>query len=441
DASGYCHDACIAGRSVIVLMDIREFGRGCSLAPGLFVLAVLALPGLQAQAGDWPQILGANRDGKAAADEKLLESWPAAGPKVLWRQKLGSGYAGVAVAEGKVIAFHRVGDVERVEAFDSATGKSLWKADFEANYSGGIDADKGPRCVPLVAGEKVYVFGAAGDLHAVGLADGKRLWTRNLYADYEGSEGYFGAGSTPILVGGKLIVNVGGRGAGLVALDPATGKTAWQATDEAASYSSPTAVRFNSGDRALFITRLNCVLVDPKTGNAQTLVPFGQRGPTVNAATPLIIGGKMFLTSSYGVGALYSKFDTAGSQEVWANDDTLSSQYATPVEQGGFLYGIHGREDVGVAELRCVEAATGKVRWSQADYGVAHLILADGKLLIQSVEGRIALAAADSGKYRELATHQLTREPTRALPALANGRLCVRTGSGGGELICLQVGR
>ena len=400
-----------------------------------------------ARAGDWPQILGPNRDGKAAADEKLLDAWPVGGPKVLWKQNLGSGYGGVAVAGGKVIAFHRVEDQERIEAFDAAGGKSLWKADFDATYRGGIDADKGPRCVPLVAEGSVYAFGAAGDLHAVAAATGKKLWSRSLYDDYGGDEGYFGAGSTPILIRGKLLVNVGGRGAGLVALDPATGRTLWKTTDEAASYSSPAAVKLGTAERALFITRLNCVLVDPATGKAQTLAPFGQRGPTVNAATPLVFGGRMFLTSSYGVGALLAKLEampaqpaaSITAQEVWSNDDTLSSQYATPVEHGGFLYGIHGREDVGEAELRCVEAATGKVRWSQPRYGVAHLILADGKLLIQSVEGRLALAGAEPAKYRELAAFQLTREPTRAIPALAAGRLYVRTGSTGGELICVQV--
>jgi outer membrane protein assembly factor BamB len=407
----------------------------------LAVLAAMVLVASPVRAGDWPQILGPNRDGKAAADETLLDAWPAGGPKVLWTHKLGAGYAGVAVAAGKTIAFHRVDDQERIEAFDAASGKSLWKADFDATYRGGIDADKGPRCVPLIAEGRVYVFGAAGDLHAVSLADGKKLWSRSLYDDYGGDEGYFGAGSSPILVGGKLIVNVGGRGAGLVALDPATGRTAWKGTDEAASYSSPTAVKLGNAERVLFITRLNCVLVDPATGKAQTLAPFGQRGPTVNAATPLVFGGKMFLTSSYGVGALFSSLDAQGSQEVWANDETLSSQYATPVEQAGFLYGIHGREDVGEAELRCVEAATGKVRWSQPRYGVAHVILADAKLLIQTVEGRIALAAADPAKYRELAAFQLTREPTRAIPAFAAGRLYVRTGSTGGELICVQVGK
>jgi len=185
---------------------------------------------------------------------------------------------------------------------------------------------------------------------------------------------------------------------------------------------------------------MNCVLADPATGNVKTLFPFGARGPTVNAATPLVFGGKLFTTASYGIGAVLASLDGVGARTIWSSDDTLSSQYATPVEHEGFLYGTHGREDQGVAELRCVEVATGKVRWTQPNFGVAHAILADGKLLLQTADGRLALAAADAAKYRELASAQVAQEPTRALPALAAGQLYVRTGSGGGQLLCFRVG-
>lgn len=412
---------------------LRPIGR--LTAAGCLLLAAAPLA-----AGDWPQILGPDRSGKAEG-ERLLDTWPAGGPKPLWTRPLGSGYAGAAVAGGKAIVFHRVGNQERVEAFDAASGRPLWKRDFAATYRPGINPDNGPRCVPLVSGGAVYVFGAAGDLHAVALDDGQALWSRALYDDFRGAEGYFGAGSTPILAGGKLLVNVGGRGAGIVALDPKTGQTAWQASDEAASYSSPTLVQLGGKQQAIFVTRLNCVLVDPAAGQVKQLFAFGQHGPTVNAATPLVIDGQLFVTASYNIGAKLVSLDGDGAKEVWANDDTLSSQYATPVEHEGFLYGIHGREDIGVAALRCVEAATGKVRWTQEGFGVAHIILADGKLLIQKADGHLALAAADPARYRELAAFELTNEPTRALPALSNGRLYIRTGSGGGSLICLPVGK
>jgi outer membrane protein assembly factor BamB len=293
--------------------------------------------------------------------------------------------------------------------------------------------------VPLVAGERIYVFGAAGDLRCVSLADGKALWERHLYEDHGGDEGYFGAGSTPILVGERLLVNVGGRGAGIVAVDPATGKTVWQTSNEGASYSSAAAVKVGNAEQAIFITRMNCVLADPASGKVQTLFPFGRSGPTVNGATPLVLGDKLFVTSSYGVGAQLATLAGGKATEIWANDESLTSQYSTPVEHGGFLYGTHGREDVGVAELRCVEAATGKVRWTKPGYGVAHVILAGDKLLIVGVSGRLALARANPARYEEVASHQLVRDVTRALPALASGRLYVRSGSGGGQLHCLQV--
>jgi outer membrane protein assembly factor BamB len=395
---------------------------------------------MPACAGDWPQILGPKRSGQADG-ENLAATWPAGGPKQLWAAKLGSGYAGPAVAGERAIVFHRVADSEVVQALDAKTGSPLWKASFAATYRGGVDPDIGPRCVPLVSGDRVYVFGAAGDLRCVSLAKGEKQWERHLYADYGGKEGFFGAGSTPIVVGGRLLVNVGGKNAGLVALDPATGKTLWQASSEEASYSSPTAVTLGGKEQALFVTRYNCVLADPAGGKVQTLFEFGERGPTVNAATPLVADGHLFVTASYGVGAQYATLGAAAAKSVWANDDTLSSQYATPVLHNGFLYGTHGREDIGVAELRCVEAATGKVRWSQANYGVANIILAGDKLLIVGAAGRLALAAANPAKYDELAAHELTENVSRALPALANGRLYVRTGSRGGQLHCLAVGK
>ena len=405
-----------------------------------FLLASAVLVSSNSMAGDWPQILGPARSGTAAS-EKLPEKWPPGGPKKLWAAKLGSGYAGPAVVGDQAIVFHRMEDKEVVESFDARTGRSQWKTSFPALYRGGIDPDIGPRCVPVVAGDSVFVFGAAGDLHAVSLTTGKARWSRSLYADYKGDEGYFGAGSTPLVIGGKVLVNVGGRGAGIVALEAATGKTVWKATDEAASYSSPVKVTVGGQEQALFITRMNCVLANPESGNVQTLFPFGKRGPTVNAATPLVFGNNLFVTASYGVGGKMCVLEGSGTKQQWADDETLSSQYATPVQQNGFLYGTHGREDQGVAELRCVEAATGKVKWAEKDFGVAHVILADGKLLLLKVDGHLILAAAVPEQFKQLASAEVPGDITRALPALSNGRLYIRTGSGGGELVCLSVGQ
>ncbi|MFN0017921.1 MAG: PQQ-binding-like beta-propeller repeat protein [Pirellulaceae bacterium] len=390
-------------------------------------------------AGDWPQILGPSRSGKAEG-ETLPSTLPSK-PRIAWRAKVGSGYGGPVVVGKKVVVFHRVGNQERVEALDVANGKSLWQADYKARYRGGIDSDLGPRCVPLVQDGKVYVFGAAGDMHCVQLADGKKLWSRELYVDYDGDEGFFGAGSTPILVGGKLVVNVGGKDAGLVALDPATGKTIWKGTSEVGSYSAPTAAKIGGKEQAVFITRMNCVAFDPATDEAKVLFPFGKRGPTVNAATPLIVGGKLFVTASYNIGAELRSLDGGKASEVWGNDDTLSSQYTTAVEHEGYLYGIHGREDTREGHLRCVEAATGKVAWSKDDFGIAHAILAGDKILLVGIEGKLTLLAADSKKYSPLGSAQFLSAKTRPLPALSGGKLFVKTNEGeGSEVVCVELG-
>ena len=395
-----------------------------------------------AHAGDWPQILGPLRNG-TAADEELASQWPNTGPKTVWEYKIGSGYAGPAVVGNNVIVFHRVGDVERLESLEAESGERKWFQDFDANYAGGVDADKGPRCVPLVYQGKVFAFGAAGTLHCVDLATGEIFWSRDLYGDYRGDWGYFGAGTSPIAVAGEILVNVGGKeDAGLVAVSIADGTTKWKTSQYSASYSSPIQITDGAKKYIFFITRLDAVLVDPTNGQVIDSIPFGKRGPTVNAAVPLQIGNQFFLTASYRVGAALVRMANRKFEVVWQNDDVLSSQYNTPVQYGSYLLGIHGREDVGRAELRCVEIETGQVRWSETNFGVAHLILAGENVLALKSDGTLVLLAASVEQYEPISNAQIFDHEARALPALSNGRLFARNNRyAQSTLRCFQVGR
>jgi outer membrane protein assembly factor BamB len=426
-----------------MIRNVRRLGQSILRDAAVWLTALLLGVFLSecCQAGDWPQILGPRRSGEAS-DELPIAKWPASGPKVLWTRPLGQGYAGPAVVGTRVIVFHRVESAERVEAFDAATGKSAWTADFEASYGGGVNPDSGPRCVPLVHRGYVYVFGAAGDVHCVELASGKKRWTRAAYQDFDGREGYFGAGSTPIVADGKLIVNIGGDGAGLVAFDLKTGATAWKATDEGASYSSPTSATIDGTEHVVFLTRLNTVSIDPANGDVRFRFPFGKRGTTVNGATPLLLGDRVFVSSSYGVGANLSKFTATTAKKIWANDESMSSQYSTCVHREGYLYGAHGREDYRNGELRCIAVDTGKIKWKEPGFGVAHTILVRDQLLLLGIDGKLRLAEANPARYQELATAQVSSNVTRALPALSNGKLYVRDNSGqNGKLICLDLAR
>ena len=391
-----------------------------------FVLAYFCLPS-QLEAGDWPQILGPNRNG-VASNELLASNWPPAGPPQMWEQSIGSGYAGPAVSGKSVILFHRVGNLERLEARHVDNGKHQWNIEFDVHYQCTVNEDSGPRCVPMIDGELVFGLGAAGNLYCVDFGSGKHLWTRNLYDDYNGDEGYFGAGSTPIVVDDKILINVGGRqGAGLVALNKWSGKTIWKATDQKASYSSPVLISLNGQLFVLFLTRLELLLVDPNTGSVHARVPFGKLGPTVNAALPLVFDNHVFLTASYGIGTVVAQCQQDNMQVIWQANDTISSQYNSCVFHDGHIFGIHGREDAGLAQLRCIGADRGKVRWTQTGFGVSHLILADNGILAITSRGELVMFETNSQAYREIQRARIFQSTTRALPALANGQLFVRS--------------
>src|SRR5262249_22262452 len=158
-----------------------------------------------------------------------------------WEKKVGAGFAGPVVAGDRLILFHRVGDEEVVECLDVANGKGRWKFAYPTGYVDDFNFDPGPRSTPLIAGDRVWTLGAEGRMHCLTLDEGKKVWERTLSADYKAPKGFFGVGTSPILEGDLILVNVGGKNAGIVALNKDTGKEVWKATNHEASYSSPTA--------------------------------------------------------------------------------------------------------------------------------------------------------------------------------------------------------
>ena len=419
---------------------MSKLGPSGSLTAASATLAVLVSTHLLA--GEWPQILGPTRNG-IAIGEQLPEDFDR-GLQLLWKRPVGRGYAGAAVQNQTAILFHRREGEEIVEAVKLANGKLRWRQTYNAHLSPQIFPEEdGPLCVPLIDRNRVFVFGGGGDLRGLHFETGKKLWQRPLYREYRTRAGqidfgYFGAGSTPIAEQDRLLVNVGGyRGAGIVAIDAERGTTLWKATDEGASYSAPVATTIGNTRHVVFVTRYHTISIDPENGHVHFRFPFGQRGPTVNAATPLVLGNLIFTTASYGVGAKLTRFTANGEKEIWANDKSLSSQYNTPVPFHGYLYGTDGRADVGRASLRCVEMATGLVVWSVDNFGVAAIILADEKLLIVKADGGLVLAKPSAQGFEKLAEKKIAIGTVRALPALANGRLLLRDES---TMYCYQVG-
>src|SRR5206468_4634192 len=204
-----------------------------------------------------------------AGGAHLARSGGGGGPKTVWRRTVGQGFAGPGVAGDRLIVFHRIGNEEIVEALDARTGDPRWRFAYATTYRDDFGFDEGPRAVPVVAQGRVYTFGAEGQLHALGLADGKRIWSVDTARRFGVRKGFFGAAGSPLVEDGRVIANIGGKnagkGAGIVAFNADTGAVLWTATDHEAGYSSPVGATFEGQRRAVFLTRNGLVGLDPAT--------------------------------------------------------------------------------------------------------------------------------------------------------------------------------
>jgi outer membrane protein assembly factor BamB len=397
------------------------------IAPLLFATKAIA--------HDWPQFLGPARNG-VYSDHDIAADWPAEGPPTVWKTDVGHGFAGPVISNGKLILFHRVGEKERVECFDPASGKSLWVSDYVTDYSDDFGFDNGPRSTPTVVDHRIYTFGAAGMLACRELETGRQIWSIDTAKQFHSPKGFFGRACSPLVEGKVVIVNVGAEGAGIVGFDKETGRILWKTTDDAASYSSPIASIFEGKRYALVLTRAGLVALDPDSGKLIFMYPFRSRSEeSVNAATPLVIDDTIFLSASYGTGATLLKFDREHPKSLWAADGVLSNHYATCVCVGGFLYGFNGRQEHGPS-LTCVELKTGKARWSEENFGAGSIMLAGGNLLILTEKGELIRCAATPDAFRPSAKAQVLPFNTRAYPALANGYFFAR---GESKLVCLDL--
>jgi len=289
----------------------------------------------------------------------------------------------------------------------------------------------------------IVVYSAGGLLACVERKDGTVRWSRELRKEFGAEDGYFGAGSTPLIVEGSVIINVGGRKkGGVVSVSILDGKTQWSATDADASYASPIlwSGKGTQSDTLVVPTRLTTYGLEPKTGKVLWQLPFGQRGPTVNAATPVVTDeGNVFLTSSYGIGFLLvgpkAGAKVASEVEVIAKGDSISSQYATPIAVSNMLFGTDGREDGGWPSFRCVDAKTGETIWSEAGMPICHVIGVKGAqnstdLLLVGINGKVWTLPATKQGFAPTWNAQLPEGKYRALPALSKNLLVVRSSGG-----------
>jgi outer membrane protein assembly factor BamB len=393
-----------------------------NVSAAFVTLAVLvALPAVVSNraADDWPQWRGPNRDGRST-ETGLLKTWPAGGPPLAWRATgAGEGYSSFATSQGRLFTLGARGDTEYVVAFDAASGKRLWETAHGRRFSN--DRGDGPRATPTIEGDRVYAFGASGDLSVLDAASGKVHWTVNVLKQFNGSNIQWGLSESPLVLSDRILVNAGGT---IVALKKTDGTAIWKTEGDEAGYSSAVPHKAGNVAQAIFFTSQRVMGVDVNSG--RELWSYRQVANRVaNIATPVVRGNRVFVSSDYGTGSALLELAASGNdvsaKEVYFTRE-MKNHHATSILVGEHLYGFDS------AILTALRFDTGEVAWQNRSVGKGSLTFADERLYLFSEGGVVGLAEASPEAYREHGRFELKtgRLPTWSHPIVSGGKLFLR---------------
>lgn len=444
---------------------------------GLLALILPALAATAARGDDWPQWMGPTRD--AVWHEKgIVDAFPKGGPKKLWSAAIHGGYAGPAVAAGKVYiadwapakdaarpknpfdAETGVAGTERVLCFDAKNGGApLWMKEYPVVYQ--VSYGAGPRCTPTVVGGKVYTLGTMGDLFCLEAATGKEVWKKDFKKDYRAKAPTWGFCGHPLVYENLLVCLVGGEDALTVAFDKDTGKEVWRALKPKAAglagYAPPTVVNVDGADQLVQFHPTGITGLDPKTGAEKWSVPLKQPeyGMSIMAPRPsgdwLFAGGEEAAVGMKRVGGKY--------EAVWHAD--AKSKGVFPVNMTPFVEGdtIYGVDKSGM--LRAVDLKTGKRLWyafdpvigkpeqetyKAAQNATAFVVKNGDRFFLFNEKGDLVIAKLTPAKYTEVSSTHLI-EPTGASwgrkvlwshPAFADKCVFARNDK---ELVCYSLAK
>lgn len=374
--------------------------------------------------GEWPQWRGPERTGVVQPSGPLATQWPEGEPKTLWRRDLGEGLGGIAVADGRAYALAARRSSEALVAFDARLGTELWRLDLGETFKDGHG--NGPRSTPAVHEGTVYATGSRR-IVAADASNGAELWTRPL-----GEAPQWGFSSSPLVDGELLIVHgtldqpaessPDERGA-VIALDRATGATAWTAEPGHPGYSSPLIAEIAGRRHLVSFVAAGLLGLDPQTGERLWIHPW-TTAYSVNAADPIILpGDRIFISAGYDSGSQLLQILADGEgfrvEEVWRTH-RMKNHFSSSVLVGEHIFGFDN------STLQCLQVVDGKPCWRQRGFGKGSLITTGDHLLVLGDEGTLALVEASGDEYRELGRVQALEYGSWAPPSLAGQWIYLR---------------
>jgi outer membrane protein assembly factor BamB len=398
-------------------------------------------------AAEWPQYRGPNQDG--ISSERLNVSWGPDGPPTLWKAPMNSGFSSFAVSGGK--AFTQVVRSKETEsrevcvALDAATGKELWFVDIGpgTGYSGGGDGD-GPRSTPTVSDGMVYLLSPALVVFGVNADTGKILWSRDLKKEHEGRNIGWNSAASVAVDGDLVFVAGGGPGQSLLGLNKKTGAVVWKAHDDTITHSTPVVATIHGQRQVIFFLKSGLLSVSPKDG--KTFWHFSFPFNVSTAISPVVSGDIVYCSSGYGIGGAACRITKDGNgftaEKLWAipGDKLVANHWSTPVCKDGYLYGMFSFKKLKTGPLKCVELATGAIKWEKPGFGQGNVILVGEKILALADSGELVVVEATPAAYKELLRTQAVAGKCWSTPALSEGRVYVRSVSEGACLEIIKAG-
>ena len=370
----------------------------------------------------WTDYRGPGRAG--IYDQTSLSlPWPPDGPRELWRQKIGGGYASMVVADAMVFTIEQRRNREVAAAYGLHDGRQAWEHSWNARFSEPMGGD-GPRATPTWSDGRLYAQGANGHLACLNASDGEVLWERNILRDAGAPNLTWGMSGAPLVVDDMVVVNAGGRnGKSLFAYDRVTGDVRWSSLDDKAGYVSPQVATLAGRRQLLIVTGTRVLGASIEDGALLWSRPW-KTSYDANCAQPLVVDpDHVFVSSGYGHGAalLRIRQDAGGfaADEIWSNL-SMKNKFNSSVVVDDVVYGL----DEGI--LAAVDARTGERLWKKGRYRFGQLLYAQGHLIVLSEDGDLALVEATPDEYRELSRIESIPGKTWNVPAMSDGLLIVR---------------
>ena len=448
----------MAGREGFGIRSGAVCALGVAVVVGIGISCWAAKPQAAAVVGEagagWPHLRGPCYSG-VSDETNLVDTWPEAGPPVLWfKEDFGQGYSGFIAAGGRVYTQTQTMYAQYVVCLDGRSGRQIWRHRYGPPYEA-AGLYPGPRATPTYADGRIYFAGPRGLVGCLDAGDGRLVWSKNVIEAYGGRGGVdFGYSCTPLVEDGLVILPVGGPGACVVALDAADGSTVWQSGHETASYCPAIPITFQGRRHVVAFLENSLAAFDVKTGRQLWLHKFSQ-GYDEHAALPLYDEPYLMIASPFRDGAKLYRIETVPTDDadgpqpnvaatlVWPSPH-LSNDVVSSVLVDGSIYGFDLRDVQAKVyrpsrgEFRCLDLLSGEVRWSTKQTGHASLIAADGKLILFNDRGELLLVRATPSGYEELARTQVfADEICWTAPALDQGRLYLRSPS---RAACIYLG-